>query len=62
MAWPKGKSRASITVKDPTYNGVSVEHPSIVSSIKNMVKQGRRIEEIQKVVGMPREIIEKYRR
>lgn len=62
MAWPKGKSRASITVKDPTYQGVSVEHPSIVSSIKNMVKQGRSTEEIQRTIGMPREIIEKYRR
>jgi hypothetical protein len=62
MAWPKGKSRASVTVKDPTYQGVSVEHPSIVSSIKNMVKQGRSTEEIQRTIGMPREIIEKYQK
>jgi len=52
----------SISVKEPIYNGVNVNHPSIVSTIKNMVKQGARREDIVKVTGMPREIIEKYQR
>lgn len=52
----------AISVKSPQYNGVSVEHPSIVSSIKVMVKQGRKTEDIQRVIGMPREVIEKYQR
>lgn len=42
----------------PKHQGVDVDHPSIVSMITNMVKQGRRTEEIMRTVGMPREVIE----
>lgn len=52
----------SISVKEPTYQGVSVNHPSIVSTIKNMVKQGAKREDIVKVTGMPKEVVEKYQR
>lgn len=52
----------SATIKEPHYQGVDVNHPSIVSTIKNMVKQGEKIETIQKVVGMPREVIERHSR
>jgi hypothetical protein len=70
MAWPKGKSRKTegdaqdmrISVKEPIYNGVNVNHPSIVSTIKNMVKQGAKREDIVRVTGMPKEIVEKYQR
>jgi transposase len=44
------------------YNGVDVDHPSIVSSVKNLTKQGKRIEEIVRIVGMPFEVVEKYMR
>jgi len=46
----------------PEYQGVSTEHPSIVSAIKNLTKQGESKEKIMKVVGMPREVVEKYMR
>ncbi len=46
----------------PKYAGVNVEHPDIKATIKNMVVQGKKNEEIAKVVGMPHEVIERYRR
>ena len=51
-----------VSVKEPIYNGVNVNHPSIVSTIKNMVKQGAKREDIVRVTGMPKEIVEKYQR
>lgn len=52
----------SAEVRDPHYAGVSTEHPSIVASIHNMTKQGKSKEEIQRVVGMPREVVERHQR
>lgn len=57
----EGGSRVT-SVESPRYAGVHVDHPSIVSAIKNMVKQGRRTEEIVRTIGMPREVVERYQR
>lgn len=42
----------------PEYNGVDVEHPSVVNSIKQMLKDGRKKEDIMRVVGVPHEVVE----
>ena len=47
-------------VTPATYTGVSVDHPSIVSAIKNMAKDGRKLKEIMKVVGMPAEVVRRH--
>ncbi len=44
------------------YQGVDVDHPRIQEYAKNMAKQGRTVEEIAKVVGIPHEVAEKYKR
>ena len=46
----------------PKYHNVDVDHPTIVSAIQNLSKQGKRKEEIMKVVGMPAEVIERVQR
>lgn len=43
------------------YSGVDVEHPSVARGIKKMLKEGQPIENIIKVIGMPQEVIERYR-
>lgn len=47
-------------VNSQRHQGVDVDHPSLVSTIKNMVKSGKKIEEIVKVTGAPSEVINKY--
>ena len=47
-------------VNSAKHQGVDVDHPSIVSTIKNMVKDGKKTEEIIKVTGAPSEVINKY--
>jgi hypothetical protein len=42
------------------YQGVDTDHPRIVEAIKNLAKLGRNKEDIQEIVGMPREIVDKY--
>ena len=42
--------QVSIPVTTPTYAGVSVDHPTIVATIKNLVKQGKNREEIMRIV------------
>ena len=42
------------------YNGVDIDHPTIADAIKNMVKQGRKIEEIARVVGVPHEVVKRH--
>ena len=44
----------------PRYKDVDVNHPSIVSSIKRMAEQGKPIEEITRVIGMPAEVVRKH--
>lgn len=46
----------------PRYKGVHVDHGSIVSAIKNLAKQGKSKEEAQRIVGMPREVIDRHYR
>lgn len=52
----------SAEVRDPHFAGVSTEHPSIVTSIQNMTRQGKSKEEICRVVGMPMEVVERHQR
>jgi hypothetical protein len=44
------------------YQGVDVDHPTIVAAIKAMAKQGDSTEKISQVVGMPYEVVKKYER
>ncbi len=44
----------------PRHKDVDVNHPSIVSSIKRMADQGKKVEEIMRVVGMPAEVVRKH--
>lgn len=55
-------SLTKVEVEGPaTYAGVRVNHPAIVSSIKNLVKQGKNTEYICRVVGMPAEVVNRIR-
>jgi len=38
------------------------DHPSIVSSIKRMTEEGKKIEDIMRVTGMPSEVVLKHQR
>ena len=49
-----------MNTREPTYQGVSVEHPRIVDAIKNLAKQGKSKDEIRRIVGMPNEVIERH--
>jgi hypothetical protein len=42
------------------YAGVDVDHPSIVAAIKNMAKDGKKVKEIMRVVGVPAEVVVKH--
>ena len=44
----------------PRHKDVDVNHPSIVSSIKRMAEQGKPMEEMVRVIGMPAEVIRKH--
>lgn len=48
------------TVESPRYSGVSVDHPAIVDAIKTMAKEGKKLQEIMRVVGMPAEVIRRH--
>jgi hypothetical protein len=54
------KDARHIGVEKPRYQGVEIDNPTIVTYIKNMIKQGKRTEEIAKVVGMPFSVVRKY--
>jgi hypothetical protein len=51
-----------MNTQESTYGGVNVTHPKIVEAIKNCAKRGVAKEQAQKVIGMPREIIDKHYR
>ena len=53
------EEKAQTEVSTPSYQGVSVDHPRVVDTIKNCKKQGMTKEQAQKIVGMPMEIIDK---
>jgi len=42
------------------YANVDVDHPSIVSTIKNGARQGMSTEQIMRITGMPKEVVHKY--
>lgn len=42
--------------------GVAVDHPVIREYARNMKKQGTKPEEASKILGMPREVVEKLYR
>jgi len=52
--------KAKVNVTTPEYQGVSVEHPRIVDTIKKCKKQGMTKEQAQKIVGMPMEVIDRH--
>lgn len=54
------KDAVHITVEAPRYQGVEVDNPTIVRYIRNMIRQGRKTEEICRVVGMPAQVVKKY--
>jgi hypothetical protein len=45
----------------PTFHGVRVDNPTILTYIRNGIKQGWNNEQICKVVGCPQEIVDKER-
>ncbi len=46
----------------PEYQGVDVEHPRIKEYAQNLIKQGRKREDIARIVGMPHEVIARIER
>jgi hypothetical protein len=40
-----------------TVQGVSIHHPSVVDAVRNMTKDRRKVEDIQKITGLPPEAI-----
>lgn len=48
--------------KAAEYSGVSVEHPQIKEAIKNCAKRGVDKDQAAKLVGMPREVVDRYYR
>lgn len=43
--------------KTPEYAGVRIDHPSIVSLVRNCAKEGRPITDAMKLSGMPAEVV-----
>ena len=52
--------KATAKVTTPQYAGLDVDHPRIVDAIKQGAKRGMTKEQIQKVVGMPMEVVDKH--
>jgi len=51
-------TQVSSTVESQEYQGVSVEHPRIVEAIKILKRQGKKTEDIMRIVGMPSEVVQ----
>jgi len=54
------EEKPHVEMRSPSYAGVDVNHPRIVEAITALSKQGKRVEEIAKIVGMPAEVIRKH--
>ena len=54
--------KAQTEVTGASYADVSVDHPSIAKATMNLAKQGVSKERAQQIVGMPREVIDRYYR
>lgn len=53
-----------MSISNPTpaeVKGVSVEHPRIKEYAKNMIRNGDTNDRIVKIIGMPHQVIDKYR-
>lgn len=46
----------------PEYQGVRTDHPRIVEAIKTLLEQHKGKDEIAKIVGMPREVVDSVER
>lgn len=44
------------------YNGVDVENPRIAEYTKNAIRQGWEKERIMKVIGIPGEVVDRYKK
>jgi hypothetical protein len=44
-----------------TYNGVPVDNPTVVATIRNCIKMGWRNEDICRVVEIPGSVVDKHR-
>lgn len=49
-----------IEVNSPKYNNVDVDHPRLVKGIRDMVKDGRKTEDVMRIIGVPKEVVHKY--
>lgn len=47
-------------VKDPEYRGIRTDDSRIREAVKNMMTRGYDTDHIQRIVGMPREVIDKH--
>lgn len=52
--------KAKTEVSEVKFAGVDVSHPSIVSTIRTGVKNGMGAEHLQKITGMPMEVVERH--
>lgn len=43
------------------YNGVDTEHPSVRDGIRVLQSQGKRKEEIMRIIGVPKEVVDKHK-
>lgn len=51
-----------VAVESPTIqDGLRVDHPRLKEYALNMVRQGKKNEDIIKVTGLPQEVVDKYR-
>ena len=46
----------------PKYLNVDTFDPDIVKAVRRMTDNGATVDEIQRVVGMPREVVERHKR
>ena len=46
----------------PKFLGVDTNDPDIVKTVRNMTDRGDTVENMVKIIGMPREVIEAHRR
>ena len=54
-------SYPSVTAEPKEFNGVRVDHPTLLTYIRNAIKKGYNNQQICKIVGLPHEIVEKER-
>lgn len=45
----------------PAYNGLRVDHPSLLEATQNLLKKGYSTEHILRIVGVPPAVVERER-